>query len=231
MDLSERFALALVDCDCAYRRRSGVGGPKTRGLPRGIAFAAVVALHAGLVITLVAFRTPTSPSAPTEFITALIFLTAPLPPVASLNRRRPPVADETSPVAPVEPPTTPPPVISLPIGADTAIDWAAEARRAAAGVTGADGVREFGQIPKADSGRAPLRSPPAHEAGEQYRTEDGAWIVWVSDRCYIVSEVPPLGLPQVLARSIPTRTVCQGDAEPRSDLFKDLPAYRKYHPQ
>jgi hypothetical protein len=68
-----------------------VGGPKTRGLRRGIVFAAVVALHAGLVILTVAFRTPTLPSASTEFITALIFLTAPLPPVASSNhcaRRR-----------------------------------------------------------------------------------------------------------------------------------------------
>ena len=207
-----------------------MGGPKTRGLRRGIAFAAVVALHAGLVILTVAFRTPTSPSASTEFITALIFLSAPLPAVAASNRRRPQVSDETSPVAPVEPPIAPPPVISFPIGADTAIDWAAEARRAAAAVTGARKVREFGRNP-ADSGQAPLRSSPAHEAGEQYRTADGGWIVWVSDRCYIVSEVPPLGLPQVLARSIPTRTVCQGDSEPRSDLFKDLPAYRKYHPQ
>lgn len=208
-----------------------MGGPRTRGLRRGIAFAAVVALHAGLVITLtVAFRTPTSPSS-TEFISALIFLSAPPSPPASSNRRRPQLADETSPVAPVEPPTTPTPVISLPIGADAAIDWVAEARRAAAAVTSVHNVREFGQIPKAHSGQAPLRSSPAHEAGEQYRTEDGAWIVWVSDRCYIVSEVPPLGLPQVLARSIPTRTVCQGDSEPRGDLFKDLPAYQKYHPQ
>jgi len=207
-----------------------VGGPKTWGLRRGIAFAAVVALHAGLVILTVAFRTPTSPSASTEFITALIFLTAPLPPVTSSNRRRPQVANETPPAAAVEPPTTPPPVIGFPLGADTAIDWAAEARRAAAVVTGARKVREFGRNP-ADSGQAPQRSSPAHQAGEQYRTEDGAWIVWVSDRCYIVSEVPPLGLPQVLARSIPARTVCQGDAEPRSDLFKHLPAYKKYHPQ
>ena len=207
-----------------------MGGPKTWGLRRGIAFAAVVALHAGLVILTVAFRTPTSPSASTEFITALIFLTAPLPPVTSSNRRRPQVANETPPAAPVEPPTTPPPVIGFPLGADTAIDWAAEARRAAAVVTGARKVREFGRNP-ADSGQAPQRSSPAHEAGEQYRTEDAAWIVWVSDRCYIVSEVPPLGLPQVLARSIPARTVCQRDSEPRSDLFKHLPAYKKYHPQ
>jgi hypothetical protein len=208
-----------------------VGGPKTPGLRRGIAFAVVVALHAVLVILTVAFRTPTSRSASTEFITALIFLSAPLPPVAPSNRRPPQLADETSSEAPVEPPTTPPPVISFPIGADTPIDWVAEARRAAAAVTGAHRAREFGQIPKADSGQAPLRLSPAHEAGEQYRTGDGGWVVWVSDRCYIVSEVPPLGLPQVLARSIPTRTVCQRDSEPRSDLLKDLPAYKKYHPQ
>lgn len=207
-----------------------MGGPKTPGLRRGIAFAAVVALHAGLVILTVTLRTPTSPSASTEFITALIFPTAPLPSAASSNRRRPQLADETSPAAPLEPPTTQPPVTSFPIGADTAIDWVAEARRAAAAVTGPRKVREFGRNP-ADSGQAPLRSSPAHEAGEQYRTEDGAWIVWVSDHCYIVSELPPLGLPQVLARSNPSRTVCQRDSEPRSDLFKDLPAYKKYHPQ
>ena len=207
-----------------------MGGPKTPGLRRGIAFAAVVAFHAGLVILTVTLRTPTSPSASTEFITALIFPTAPLPSAASSNRRRPQLADETSPAAPLESPTTQPPVISFPIGADTAIDWVAEARRAAAAVTGPRKVREFGRNP-ADSGRAPLRSSPAHEAGEQYRTEDGAWIVWVSDHCYIVSELPPLGLPQVLARSIPARTVCRRDSEPRSDLFKDLPAYKKYHPQ
>lgn len=209
-----------------------MGGPKTWGLRRGVAFAAVVGLHAGLVITLTAaFRNPTSPSASTEFIGALIFLSAPLPPVASSNRRRPQVADEPSPVEPVEPPTTPPPVISFPLGADTAIDWVAEARRAAAGVMGAHNVRKFGEIPKADSGQGPPRSPPAHQAGEQYRGEYGEWIVWVSDRCYIISDTPTLGLPEVLARSIPTRTVCQGDSEPRGDLFKDLPAYKKYHPQ
>jgi hypothetical protein len=38
-------------------------------------------------------------------------------------------------------------------------------------------------------------------------------------------------MPDVLARSIPTRTGCEGDAGFGRDLFKDLPAYRKYHPR
>jgi hypothetical protein len=121
-------------------------------------------------------------------------------------------------------------MMGLPLGAET-IDWAAEARRAAPGVTAPQKFREFGRIADAGSRQGPRRSAPPHEAGEQYRDEFGEWIVWVSDRCYLVSDTPTLGMPQVLARSLPSRTVCQADSGPRSDLFKDLPAYRKYHPQ
>ncbi|MGH8267530.1 MAG: hypothetical protein ACRETS_09440 [Steroidobacteraceae bacterium] len=108
---------------------------------------------------------------------------------------------------------------------DTSIDWVAQARRAAAAVTSARSFREFSRNPRSDFGQEVLHSSPAHEAGEQYRLEDGEWIVWVSARCYIVSE-PALGLPGLLPN-----TVCQGDSQPRGDLFKDLPAYQKYHPQ
>ncbi len=122
-------------------------------------------------------------------------------------------------------------MMGLPLDADNAIDWAAEARRAAGGVTAPQKFREFGRTPGAGSGQGPRRSVPAHEAGEQYRDEFGEWIVWVSDRCYLVSDTPTLAMPWVLARSIPSRVVCQADSEHRSDLFKDLPASRKYHPQ
>jgi hypothetical protein len=201
----------------------------TWSVRRGIAFAAVVALHAGLVITLTfALRTPTSSSP--EFIGALIFLTVPPPPPASSNRPRPQLAVEASPVVSLEPPTAARPLIGFPPGEDTVIDWAAEARRAAAGVAGPHTFREFGRTQGALSRPAP-RSAPAHQAGEQYRDDTGQWIVWISDRCYLISDTPTLAMPWVLARSIPARTVCQSDAQPRSDLFKDLPAFSKYHPQ
>lgn len=131
---------------------------------------------------------------------------------------------------PVEPPVTSLPEIGGPADAETSIDWHEEVSREAAVVTGAHRLWEFGQIPKADLALAP-HSSPAHTAGEQYRDEDGTWIVWVSPHCFIVSALPPLGLPDILARSMPTRTVCQRDSGPRSDLFKDLPVYKKYHPQ
>lgn len=56
-------------------------------------------------------------------------------------------------------------------------------------------------------------------------------MVWVSDRCFIASDPAPLGQPDILARAAASRTVCKGDPGwSRPDLFKDLPAYQKYHP-
>jgi len=191
-------------------------------------FVAVVALHAGLIITLtIALRTQTRRTAADDFVSALIILSTP-PPTASSRERR--VDRKSTAPTPEVLPAAPFSGISPPVAADTSIDWDAEARRASAAVTGAQGFREFGRIPKADVARD-LRASPAHVAGEQFRDEDGSWIVWVSPHCFIVSELPPLGMPDILARSLPTRTGCEGIPESQGDLFRDLPAYQKYHPQ
>lgn len=112
------------------------------------------------------------------------------------------------------------------------IDWWSEADRV---------VAEAGRAARDRSGSAlelalrPRRSSgPAHHTGEQYRTATGAKIVWINDRCYVESDPPPLGTPQALSLGHAgiTRTVCPGSAKSdRGDLFKELPAYRKYHPQ
>lgn len=205
-----------------------MGAPGARSARRAAAFTAVVALHAGLVMTLgVALRTAARRSSAAPVTTTLILLPAPTVPTPPPEKqRRVPFRDET-PVQPVEPPTTLPPEISLPITPESSIDWTAEAGRAATAITEAKRFREFGLHGSANS--TPRPRGPAHQAGEQYRLETGEWVVWVNDRCYIVSGVPPLGMPDVIARSIPTRTICQGDSAPRGDLFKDLPAYEKYH--
>jgi hypothetical protein len=207
-----------------------VGGPNTWSVRRPIAFAAVVAFHVGLLIVLtIALRTGVRRSAPVDLTTTFISLPSPTPP--AVNRPPPPILTSSAPISPVEPPALPPPRISVQSGADTSIDWDSEARRAAGAAMGPPHPREFGRTPEAPSWLGPTRPPTGHQAGEQYRSDTGDWIVWVSDRCYIVSGVPPLGAPDVLARSIPTRTVCEGDSGPRSDLFKDSLAYKKYHPQ
>jgi hypothetical protein len=209
-----------------------VGRPKTRGAQRAIALVTVVGLHGLTISLMVALRNPPRLSSPAEFVGTVVLLSALPPPAGPWSQRRPATADDVAPLEPVESPIAVLPEISPPGDTRTGADWASDARRAAAAVTVTSRVRGFGESPEENSARTGAQRVPAHAPGEQYRTTDGAWVVWVSDRCYLVSDVPPMGLPQVLARSIPTRTVCQGgDTESRGDLFKDLPAYEKYHPR
>ena len=198
-------------------------GPGTWSLRRSTALIAVIVLHAGLLTLLVTLRTSTRP-APGGFVSTFIAL--PQPSSAPQRRERLPETPQLAPMPPVEPLIAPPAQISPPGNAGPSIDWNEQAQRAAAAVAEPRAYRQFSHTPKVD---AVTGRRPAHEAGEQYRLDDGKWVVWVSERCYIVSGVPPLGLPDVLARSIPTTTVCQDDSPPPGELFKDLPAYQKYH--
>jgi hypothetical protein len=200
-----------------------VGGPDTRGLRRSTALIAVIVLHTGLVSLLVTLRTSTRRPPPSGFVSTFIAL--PPPSTAPSPRSQVPRTLELPRVAPIEPLIEPPPQIA-PLGQpDRSIDWDQEAQRSAAAITEPGTYRQFGHTAKVEAATA---HRPRHEAGEQYRLATGEWVVWVSERCYIVSGVPPIGLPDVLARSIPTTTVCRDDSPPPGALFKDLPAYRKY---
>jgi hypothetical protein len=204
--------------------------PSTRNLRRAIAFAVVAGLH-GLAITVLALRNRPSLSPSDDFVGTVILLSVPAVPAGPSTQLQFKPSGDASPLAAVEPPIALPADVSPSDDARTGVDWDLEAQQAAAGVTLTPNVRAFGTRPVVESARAGAQPPPRHAQGEQYRTTDGTWVVWVSDRCYLVSEVPPIGLPEVLARSSPARTVCPGDAEPRGDLFKDLPAYEKHHPR
>lgn len=70
-----------------------------------------------------------------------------------------------------------------------------------------------------------------HRAGESYRDANGNNVAWVTDDCYVISAAPPLGTPDVFSRMTPTRTVCMNRSAPEGQLFKDLEAYKKYHPE
>ena len=126
----------------------------------------------------------------------------------------------------------PPPRMSVEGSPGPPIDWSAEAERATSGSISPPSMRSFGEIPSAPEWLRSVPSSERHHAGEQYRLGMGESVVWVSDRCFIVFEPPPLGMPDVFARSLGTRTSCQEPPGPREgELFKDLPAYKKYHPQ
>lgn len=201
-----------------------------RGPRRAFVFAAVVAAHVGLVLVLeIAPRRPSSRASPASLVSTLI-----LPPVPARAAARRGARHVTEPplIEPLALAPMPTPDMPLPGAARASIDWLAEAGRAAEAATAAPHTRSFGKIPEAPSWLEPSRHAPAHQAGDQYRLEAGEAIVWVSDRCYLISEPPPLGAPDVFARSLGTRMGCQAaPGPPPEELFKDLPTYRKHHPQ
>ena len=68
--------------------------------------------------------------------------------------------------------------------------------------------------------------------GDSYRLEGGEEIQWVSDRCYVASDPPAPWEPDILKLAGMTHTVCLPPNGPSpGELFKSLPAYKKYHPQ
>jgi hypothetical protein len=138
------------------------------------------------------------------------------------------------PVRTALPPVTPlsPPVI-VSVQQQAPIDWADEAKRAASALTSKDAKSTSTPAPSA-SGMSDANSwfpPPAHRAGDQY-TENGERIVWISDKCYQVSGSSLLTVPEMFSKTMLPKTICpRNSRKPRGDLFKDLPAYKKYHPE
>lgn len=135
-------------------------------------------------------------------------------------------------VAPTTPITiTAPQPIAPNEGEESTIDWAGEAQRAAAGATApGPAVQSFDHHFPAES-EAPksiFDEPAEHHAGEQFRTDDGRWVVYVNDNCYQVSD--PLASSNASANGMGVQTYCKGRSKtPRGDLFDQLPAYKQYH--
>jgi hypothetical protein len=110
------------------------------------------------------------------------------------------------------------------------IDWDLEMQRAADSVLQAPKTRAFGEFPKSEI-EGPRPSPAAHYAGESYRDVFGDTYVWTSASCYVVSPAPELGVPTAFAHTTLTRVGCIRQGPPAGELFKDLPEYKKSHPQ
>ncbi len=148
---------------------------------------------------------------------------------------RPRLGDVSTLVGPTVEPitlTAPPFAIVSPIG--RAIDWGASATAAAATALRPRPRITFG-FP---TGTSPIMrgafvpDGSGHHAGESYTLEGGEEVVWVSDRCYVASEPPPLWEPDILKRADMTHTVCvPPSGPPPGQLFKGLRIYKKYHPQ
>ena len=111
-----------------------------------------------------------------------------------------------------------------------AINWDLEKQRVAGAIVQPPKTSMFDSHPRSQV-EEPHHNQPVHHAGESYRDVYGDTVVWISESCYVVSEAPELGIPEAFRRVQPSRTRCirQGPAE--GEMFKDLPEYKKRHPQ
>jgi len=196
------------------------------------ALATTLAVHVAAVAALVlAFHREPHPPSTIAFVSTLILLSAPVRRPEIPDRERWDSNQRFAPLRPAEPPPLAPLPITPSLDEGTTIDWAGQAREVA--VFEAQKMTGREREPQNRNDDKPGAPEPGrtHTAGEQYRTATGDSVVWVSDRCYVISEKPLPGTPPTMAGSKPTRTVCPGDSgNARGDLFKDVPAYRKRHP-
>jgi hypothetical protein len=195
------------------------------GRSRWVALACVIALHVAVIVVLA--RLHVRHSVEPLYLPLLILpsITRPVEPPADRhsskrNARALPLSTDvpaaTSVIASVQ---------------QAPIDWAEEAKRAAIALD----TRSTTTPAPLASGVPDTNSwfpQPAHRAGDQYRQETGEWIVWISDKCYQVSGSSLLIVPELFSKAMLPKTVCPSNShKPRGNLFKDLAAYKKYHPE
>ena len=200
---------------------------------RYFVFLAVAGGHA-LVLAVLLYRSATTllPSPAGTPITAFLLLRPAhlrAPPVpAPLNRTSVPIAPLVAPIAVA----APGPLMTSPGGCT--VDWNAAAKQAAASALKTRKRISFGFPAGGESAitlGVPSRHTPAHYAGESDRTVAGEHVEWTSDRCYVASDPPLPGEPDFLKHARVSHSGClPPDGPDPGELFKSLPAYKKYHP-
>jgi hypothetical protein len=201
------------------------------GRSRYIALLIVSALHVALVIALIiAAKTRVLLTAVPNPIELLVLSpdtapqTAPPPASASRPKKVTPSAVPPSSAITIDQPAASADDVGPPV------DWAQEAHNVAAGIAKESSAERRHDTAPAPSPRSPFAPPPVHHKGEQYPTADGQWIVFVSDDCYQVSK-SITSVTNATNNGMGLQTYCTRRSKaPRGDLFEQLPAYKKLHP-
>jgi hypothetical protein len=204
--------------------------PQRWGRSRYAALLVVLALHVALLtgfIITAKTRLLTTPAAPPIELLILPQNPAPtIPPPPTLPDRYKKVA-----ATPLAPPPDALTVVTPNSSSDVAgppIDWSQEAHNAAASIAkDAPALKDAIPAPPSNS---PFAPPPAHHKGDQIPTADGRWIVYVTDDCYQLSK-SMTSITNATNNGMGLQTYCTRHSnKPRGDLFDQLPAYKKLHP-
>jgi hypothetical protein len=204
-------------------------------LRRYLTFVLVLVFHVALIAALMRFSKTLPLSASVSAPLELIILPSPAKPSSRLAPLKPNSFHvETKTESPPSSAITLPRTIAPAETSDSPIDWAGEAQKAAGDAASpAPEARSFSHDFPGKSDRPPkaiFDEPQEHHAGEQFRTDDGRWVVYVSDDCYQMSD--PFRSANASSNGMGVQTYCKGKSKtPRGDLFDELPAYKKLHPE
>jgi hypothetical protein len=111
------------------------------------------------------------------------------------------------------------------------VDWPEEAHRAAEAAAEGSGIQAPSESDSAPSGSASLFPTHQHHLGEQVSMGNGDTMIFTSNNCYQIVHVIPTAS-NAMNNGMGNQTYCLGTSrEPRGDLFKDLPAYKRLHPE
>jgi hypothetical protein len=165
------------------------------GLPRYATLLVVFVLHLALLAALLMTSQTRSLPASTANSVQLLFLPPVNFPKVRSENARPHGLSGDMPI-PIAPPVldslsssmSPAPASSS-VGRGSGVDWAAEARRA---------LQAFEIRSHNPSSENLISSNPAednwwpqHHAGDQYKTANGDWIIWINANCYQVASSGP----------------------------------------
>jgi hypothetical protein len=200
------------------------------GRSRYVALLGVLALHVAVLTGLVIAAKTRIQAIPTATPIALLVLpqnaapTAPPPPTMSDRRKKvspvlvPPPPDALTAITPN----------STPDIAGPPIDWSQEAHDVAANIARSAPALEETRPPILSN--SPFAAPPPHQRGEQIPMADGRWMVFVSEDCYQLSK-EITHITNATNTKAKIQIYCNRKSKvPRGDLFNQLPAYKKYHP-
>jgi len=221
----------------AARRELTEGPVDTRWRSsRSMSFLVVLALHVVILAAILVFSRTRFWRAPAAPPLEILVLHAPAPaappvppPVQPTVHRAAPIPalparasalTPSAPAAPAAPGSTGPPTI----------DWNREASIVAA-IKGSEAATEAAAAAGAPPGVAPpFAPPPLHYAGEEISATNGDTMVFISSSCYVVSpKFPPIV--NASNNGKPQQVYCiRKNKTARGDLFKDLPVYKKLHP-
>jgi hypothetical protein len=219
----------------------GIATTNKRPAPsRYVVVFAVATTHVALIAVLIAVSRGRTAGHADEPAPTVVFF------VPQLQERTPPPPRRVSVPRPdrvTVPQNTPAPEATLPAPEEESstaihpdVDWYREAGRTVAKIARAEAAKRGSKVAPEEHD-APSKRPwwprGVHRAGEEGRDRaTGETIEWISDRCFVASTAPPLGTPDFLARARISRAGCTDPSAgaARGDLFDNLPAYKKLHP-